>query len=168
MNIRIFSLALLLSACAPADETNNVVAEGSPPVDVPIQDGQQAPGTQPSQNQSGQAPAEPAGEVAFTASPDSVAQGGTLNLTLANRSGQPVGYNLCTSAIETAAGAPVQTDRVCTMELRTVEPGRSATYAYELPDDIEPGSYRLMTNIHFMDSGTQTAVRTGTFEVTGG
>lgn len=166
MQTRIFALALLLCACAPADETNNADAGDVAPSDVPIQDGRQATGTEPLQEQGGEAAAEAAGEVAFTASPKDVAQGGTLNLTLANGSDQPLGYNLCTSAIETGAGAPVQSDRVCTMELRTVEPGRSATYAFELPDDIAPGRYRLVTNIHFMQSGAQTSVRTGTFKVT--
>jgi hypothetical protein len=163
MKFRPLALALLLlCACTPAEDMNDAAANGSS-ADVPLQNGAQAP-----QPTDGQAATAPSGEIAFSVSPDSVAPGGTLTLTLANRTGERLGYNLCTSAIETAAGATVPSDRVCTMELRTLEPGDSGNYSFELPQELAPGSYRLTTSVQRMDAGTQSPVRTEVFEVTGG
>lgn len=156
-----FTALLLLGACAPAQSpdngTNGTNIVGPP--QGPMIEGE----TQPVD---GQAPAEGTEDIAFTASPASVAQGGTLTLSLTNGTQQQLGYNLCTSAIVTDAGAAIQTDRVCTMELRTLEPSRSATYAYELPGDLAPGSYRMNTTVTRMQVGTQATVSTPSFEVT--
>lgn len=168
MKYAIPALTLLLCACTPAGDGGNAAIEANGAVpDVPIQGTEPAPGAAPQQPGGNQDAPEPSGEIGFTASPNRVAPGGTLALTLANRSSAQIGYNLCTSGIQTAAGAAVQTDRICTMELRTLEPGDSATYAYELPDDLEPGRYRLTTGATRMDSDSQTTVQTGLFEVTG-
>lgn len=63
--------------------------------------------------------------------------GATMTLTLRNGSKEQIGYNLCTSAIETTSGKNIESGRVCTMEPRTVEPGRSA-----IPKNF-PGSSTL-------------------------
>lgn len=163
MKMQPFALALLLCACAPAENANNAAAElGGAQEDVPIVNGSEVP-----QPADGQTPTEQSGEVALSASPGSVAAGGTVTLTLANRTPERIGYNLCTSAIETEAGDTVPSDRVCTMELRTLEPGDSATYAFELPGELAPGRYRLTTSVHRMEAGTQMPVSTEIFEVKG-
>ena len=69
-------------------------------------------------------------------------------LTLRNGSATPVSYNLCSSRLQRAPGwEPVETDEVCTMELRTLQPGGSATFEKTLPSDLRPGEYRYMTNV---------------------
>ena len=174
------ALALLLCACngqtgntaenaaaeanqaAPAPSENaagEVLAEpgnaASPPAG--------APAPEPPANGS-KAP-EPSGEVTLSAAPARTAAGGTMTLTLRNGSSERVGYNLCTSGIETSAGRAVETGRICTMELRTLEPGRSANYAYELPDNLADGTYRFLTSVERMGSGRRGAVRSNSFEV---
>ena len=107
----------------------------------------------------------PPGEVTLTAAPPQTSSGSTMVLSLANASAQQIGYNLCTSALQTAAGTAVQTDRVCTMELRTLTPGATATYNYELPANLPAGSYRFSTGVERMQSGDRTTVTSNTFEV---
>ena len=71
-------------------------------------------------------------------------------LTLRNGSATPIGYNLCSSALQRASGAAwqaIETDEVCTMELRTLDPGGTATFEKTLPPDLPAGEYRYMTNI---------------------
>ena len=88
-----------------------------------------------------------------------------MTLTLRNGDRQQIGYNLCTSALETSAGRPVPSNRVCTMELRTLGPGRSATYSYKLPVNMADGSYRFLTQVEWMQSGRRSGVRSNSFEV---
>ncbi len=61
-------------------------------------------------------------------------------------------------ALMAADGAPVRTDRVCTLELRTIESGRVATYPYQLPASVMPGTYRFSTTVERMQSGTRTTL----------
>lgn len=77
-----------------------------------------------------------------------VRTGERVMLTLRNGSAAPIGYNLCSSGLQRGpAWEPIQTDEVCTMELRTLQPGDSATFEKTLPSDLRPGEYRYMTNI---------------------
>lgn len=111
-------------------------------------------------------PAPPsAGGVTLTAAPSRTSRGAIVTLSLTNGSRQLIGYNLCTSALETTAGRPVPNDRVCTMELRTLNPGGSATYAYELPASIASGNYRFSASAERMGAGTRTVVRSNRFQV---
>lgn len=111
------------------------------------------------------APGVPSGGVALTAAPAQVPPGATMTLTLSNGSPERLGYNLCTSAILTASGSRVPTDRVCTMELRMLEPGRSATYPYQLPANIARGTYRFSTGVERMPSGTRATLTSNEFAV---
>lgn len=182
MRFRALMLALLLSGCT-ADDDNaalnaaaNVSGSGElnaadPPrndagADGAADEAAPPPGSPPAQQPPAGAPGEqPSGAVTLSAAPARVAPGATMTLTLSNGSRGQVGYNLCTSAIETAAGRAVRTDRMCTMELRTLGPGRSTVYAYELPASIGPGSYRFSTSVERMDPGTRGVVRSNSFEV---
>lgn len=186
-----FALAALLASCtinedgsatnaainadaSSADASNaaNVGTAGNA-VD-PATPGPAAPGAPPGGSPAGSEPQSstpvppappPAGGVTLTAAPSRTSPGATVTLTLTNGSRQLIGYNLCTSALETAAGRPVPNDRVCTMELRTLDPGRSATYAYELPASIASGNYRFSASAERMGAGTRTVARSNSFQV---
>lgn len=170
-------LVALVLACAGQDrnaaDNSAAGAQGNAsdaPAGVPVDNGGTAPPPGPATPPNGQPPAgepEPTSSVTLSASPESVRAGGTVTLRLANGSRQPVGYNLCTSALQTASGAAVQSDRICTMELRTVAPGQSATYAYELPSSLAPGSYRFSTSIEWMAAGNRTSVTSNGIRVNG-
>lgn len=168
-------LSLLLCACsvetgneaeqAGAADANEVTATG----DVGESAGGDAtapPGTPPPEQPgtNGQA-AEPAGEVVLSAAPGRTTAGGTMTLTLRNDSREQIGYNLCSSAIETSGGRPVPTDRICTMELRLLEAGRSANYSYELPEQLADGTYRFLAQVEWMGSNRRSGVRSNSFEV---
>ena len=164
----VIALAALLAACsvngdenaaesnmAAADEP--IMGENGQPA-VPVAPGnQQAPAPTPPAD--GQPSPEPSGDVSLSASPSRTAAGSTVTLTLSNSANYTVGYNLCTSAIETAGGANVPTDRVCTMELRTLQPGRSANYGFELPANLADGRYRFSSGAENMDAGTRAGVK---------
>lgn len=73
-----------------------------------------------------------------------------LLLTLHNQSTEPMGYNLCTSVLEQRRGSswsPAGPSAICTMELRTLAPGETATFEKTLPQDFDPGAYRYITNV---------------------
>lgn len=75
---------------------------------------------------------------------------GALRLTLDNGSTEPIGYNLCTSQLQRQNGndwTNVPTDEVCTMELRTLNPGADATFEKRLPAGLPAGVYRYVTSI---------------------
>jgi predicted carbohydrate-binding protein with CBM5 and CBM33 domain len=68
-------------------------------------------------------------------------------LTLRNGSATPVSYNLCSSTLQRGLSwEAVETDEVCTMELRTLEPGGTATFEKTLPSELRSGEYRYVTN----------------------
>lgn len=177
----IFSLPLLLAACSVEtgnDGGNVAPSEAGEPAVAPTGDGTGAapgaipaepappagpPGTEPTPD-NGQPP-EPSGQVSLTAAPASVEPGATMTLTLRNGTREQLGYNLCTSTLQTGAGRPMPTDRVCTMELRTLDPGRSANYSYGLPGNLGSGSYRFSTRVERMPSGRSESVRSNSFEV---
>ena len=156
-------LALLLCACGPA--TNETVAGGEGDGTAPAPaEGPTAVTPQQQPRDRSNAP-EQSDEVTLTAAPQQVKEGATVTLTLHNGSNRQLGYNLCTSSLETAARKRVPTSRVCTMELRTLEPRRTATYRYELPVNMVEGSYRLLTDVERMGTGTRTAVRSNSIEI---
>jgi hypothetical protein len=87
----------------------------------------------------------------------------TLELRLVNQSTGQLGYNLCTSSLERRSGQawqPVATQRICTMELRTLKPGEEARYPLEL-DGLPPGEYRASTRVE----GLPAAVTTEPFQL---
>jgi hypothetical protein len=87
-----------------------------------------------------------------------------VHLTLHNESGGPIGYNLCTSALQRKLSDgwdPVETGEICTMEIRTLPNGESATFDKTLPDDTPVGQYRYTTSIE--TNGNSVVVESAPF-----
>ena len=90
----------------------------------------------------------------------------TVKLTLSNESGGPIGYNLCTSALQRRTAdrwTAVETGDICTMEIRTLQNGESVTFDKALPDDTVSGEYRYATNVD--SSGSPIVVASDPFQV---
>lgn len=173
MRFQPLALAALLFACADPQDNQLNQADNGMIADEPILGDEGGNAALPPGQPGAPAPGEPApeqpapdpsGEVTLGAAPSSAAAGATMTLTLANGIDQPIGYNLCTSGL-VRDGASVQTDRVCTMELRTLQPGARATYGWELPDDLAPGSYRFTAGVERMTSGSRLVVTSNGFTV---
>jgi hypothetical protein len=78
-----------------------------------------------------------------------VSQERSLDLSLRNGSAQAIGYNLCASNLERRSGdrwQPVASQRMCTMELRSLAPGGEARYRVSL-ESVPPGEYRARARI---------------------
>jgi hypothetical protein len=106
------------------------------------------------------------GNVSLTAAP--TAAGDSIVLTLANRSAQSVGYNLCVTAVERRNGDTwqnVPVDRVCTKELRTLDAGDQTTYTTTLPAGAAAGDYRFATSVQIPLSGEQQTVTSNVVRV---
>lgn len=87
--------------------------------------------------------------------------GDAVTLTLTNGSGSAIGYNLCSSALLRRDGATwrtVQTDLVCTMELRSLQPGQQDTFDYPIPSGLPPADYAWSNNIELPLGGTRNQV----------
>lgn len=113
--------------------------------------------------------ATPVSSVRLLVQPASVSAGGTATLVLANGSSADVGYNLCTSGLERRQGdawSPVPSDRVCTMELRSLAPGAEARYELELPGALPAGEYRALTSVEVQSRNEMLAVTSDPFRVT--
>ena len=94
--------------------------------------------------------------------------GDSLGLVLTNGSSVPVLYNLCASVLERHTEEEweqLPSERVCTMELLTLGPGRQICYPMQLPKDTTPGQYRFLTRISSMDNGPQQLVSSPPFRV---
>lgn len=101
----------------------------------------------------------PVENVSLSAAPTAARD--SIVLTLRNQSSQRVGYNLCTTAVEqrtTDGWQNLPTDRVCTMELRTLEPGSDATFTTTLPAGAGNGDYRFVTGVEIPLSGERRTV----------
>lgn len=70
-------------------------------------------------------------------------------LRLTNGSDSPIGYNLCASSLERQDETWTQmpSDIMCTMELRTLSSGATATFEREIREAITPGTYRFRTAV---------------------
>lgn len=97
------------------------------------------------------------------------ADAGNVVLTLENGSTQAISYNLCTSALErntNGSWTAVPEDRVCTMELRSLTPGNTATFTATLPPGAQAGEYRYSTNVE-RDAGGRVTVSSNSVRVGG-
>ena len=97
--------------------------------------------------------------------------GATAELILTNTFSEQIGYNLCSAALErnrNGSWAAVDPEgRVCTLELRILEPGATTTYRWDLPANLAPGEYRFRTTIHEMVGQATRVVTSNSFQVTG-
>lgn len=75
------------------------------------------------------------------------APGATVSATLVNLSSRPLGFSFCNARLQRRNGSSWQTVdealMICTLELRMLSPGGSATYTRQLPEDLATGVYRL-------------------------
>jgi hypothetical protein len=93
---------------------------------------------------------------------------GIIRLALDNGAPHQIGYNLCSSALQRRSGStwePVGTGEICTMELRTLNPGFDATFEKTLPSGLAAGEYRYITNVESPLGTKQTGVVTDSFRV---
>lgn len=156
----ILCAGLLLGGCAEAGSRADNVADAN--------DGATAVGggpAEPRQPADGSRAAEASVEVSLSAAPVEAAEGATITLMLSNGSDERIGYNLCASELQTGDGRPVPTANVCTMELRTLEPGATADHRYKLPLNMPDGSYRFLTRVEWMHSGRRSGIPSNSFEV---
>ncbi len=103
--------------------------------------------------------------------PDRAAPGDSVLLMLTNGSPHAIGYNLCSSGLEAREGDgwnPVPSSRVCTMELRTLEPDETTSYRFDLPAGLAPGEYRFTTTTERLDAGDRIGIRSPPFTVGSG
>jgi hypothetical protein len=113
-------------------------------------------------------PVSAGGGVRLGVEPQALAAGDTLVVVLSNDSSSAVFYNLCHSVLERKSGEKweqVPSDRICTMELRTLEPGKQVRYPLQVPPSTPPGEYRYATRIEDIGSGAHEIVRTTPFRV---
>ena len=161
MRLTILALASLLFACAQESDDAASNSDARLNAQAPAAANQSASSGQPN----GEAAPEPANEISLQASPQQVNAGATVQLTLVNSTEQQLGYNLCTSELRAPDGSAVQTDRVCTMELRVLQPGESTAYSFDLPGVLEDGRYQFTTNVQRMGSGDSSTVTSNSIEI---
>lgn len=107
----------------------------------------------PSANGGAAAPSDSAVQAPVTVTVDraTYAAGAEVTLRIENRSDERFGYNACTRTVEREAGAGwisiPEPDRVCTMEIRFLDPRSSVTERTELPRALERGRYRLLLSL---------------------
>jgi hypothetical protein len=100
--------------------------------------------------------------------PTTVRAGSQVELVLSNDSPATIGYNLCTSTLERRSdGGWVQapSDRVCTMELRTLPAGETVRYPYDIPGSTAAGEYRFVASVELMEGGGRQSLTTGPFTI---
>jgi hypothetical protein len=120
------------------------------------------------------APQEPSGDPVGVAelrvSPDEVAAGEEVDVTLVNRSEDLLGYNLCPAVLDRREGDgwvedPLRPAEVCTMELRTLAPGDSGHFRHTVPPALTAGEYRFRVGIEAPLGGGRVEVASGPFQV---
>lgn len=102
--------------------------------------------TAPQQPFDGQQPSGSASDVVLRAGPETIAAGGSMTLTLDNESAGTIGDNLCASGLERGSGVgwqPVPENRLCTMELRTLQPSDEISEEIASPRDARVGRLPL-------------------------
>lgn len=92
----------------------------------------------------------------------------SVDLFLTNNSSYPIGYNLCSSALERRNGqesVPVPLDIVCTTELRNLPPGEQDVFRHSIPADLPAGYYRMTTRVESPIGSSAVPVASSTFEL---
>lgn len=80
------------------------------------------------------------------------ASGDEVVITLSNRSGVEIGYNLCPIQFQPRVGgewgAPIDFLRMCTEELLRLRDGGTASSVDVIPA-LQPGTYRILLTVRF-------------------
>jgi hypothetical protein len=106
--------------------------------------------------------------VVFRAERGEYRHGETARLTLRNRTGRSIGYNLCASAREIREGdgwtrvAPL---RLCADAYFELAPGAETAHEEAITAEWRPGTYRMVTTVIVVGSGRRGEVLTGRFAV---
>jgi len=126
--------------------------------------------TAPQQPFDGQQPSGSASDVVLRAGPETIAAGGSMTLTLDNESAGTIGDNLCASGLERGSGVGwqlVPENRLCTMELRTLQPRNEISEELRLPETLASGDYRYTTTVERIETRGRDAIASNQFRVTG-
>jgi hypothetical protein len=101
---------------------------------------------------------------------ESYSAGEPVRLILDNQGQDPLGGNLCMSALERRAEqqwteVPAPSDEVCTAELRIVAPGGQLAHEFRLRDDLPPGEYRFRTRLENIATNVDTVEVSNPFQL---
>ena len=109
-------------------------------------------------------------DIALTTNLPSYGPGGEVTIRLRNATQRQYGYNLCNSQVQRLQGASwVQFQaaaEICTMELRMLQPGGEATFAFRLQQNIPAGQYRVQTSVEDQAANQSQVLTSNTFAVT--
>lgn len=98
--------------------------------------------------------------IAITVDRETYSPGAEVGLRLENRSASRFGYNACQRRVEREADSGWLTipepDRVCTMEIRMLDPHSTKTDRTDLPGALEPGRYRLLISFMYEPDASGT------------
>jgi hypothetical protein len=106
--------------------------------------------------------------IAFQPQRPAYRRGDTATIVLRNGTGEPLGYNLCISSRELRAGASWKRFsplRVCTLELRILQPGGETQLREPITAEWEAGEYRMVTTVERMRSGNRGEIFSASFTV---
>jgi hypothetical protein len=100
--------------------------------------------------------------------PGPLVPGGKLHLMVDNETGEVLGDSPCFYELDrwdgrkwTLAAQPAH----CSLEVRALPSGSSASRSLELPSDLRPGDYRVRTAVSLMESGTAQMLTTQAFRL---
>jgi uncharacterized protein YfaS (alpha-2-macroglobulin family) len=151
-------LIIATLACQPAKEGQGATSStagpttrttGSPPAasvdsprSAPNSTARRAPRTQGRSAQN-------SAEVTITLDRSSYSAGGTANVSVTSHSRDTLGYNFCSSrTVERKQGeswvAIPEPGRMCTMEIRLLNPGETQTASITMPESMPAGTYRVV------------------------
>lgn len=116
------------------------------------------------------APRQGAGGATLTLDRSAYAAGGEVTMRITSQSSDTLGYNPCSSrTVERQQGdrwvVHPEPDRVCTMEIRFLLPGQTATAGTNLPSDLGAGTYRIVLTLRPEDGSTPVRAISPAFRV---
>jgi len=102
--------------------------------------------------------------VSVVADRSSYRRGTVVSLRLTNSTRDTLGFNRCSSrSVERQSGqrwaAIPEPGRMCTMELQLLKPGEVQNISVDLPQNIEPGTYRISISFSRQGSAASAPVR---------
>ena len=108
--------------------------------------------------------------LAFETAAAEYAPGDAVDTAVRNESEEPVYFNICFAFLDLVRGGEVvagslgpDQNAACQSDLRSLAPGEVAEGTARLPDGLEPGTYRLATEVEV--DGDRRRLVTRSFEV---